>query len=79
MSAAPETDVPPAMRLGQRGLGGRSYVLPEHKIMFISVAKNACTSVKWLLADLARGDPPPFHGTLAMGSEPAPWTVSSAS
>ncbi len=71
MSASPEIDVPPAMRLGQRGLGGRSYVLPEHKVMFISVAKNACTSVKWLLADLAGENPERFHRTFAMVSDPA--------
>jgi hypothetical protein len=39
-------------------LGGtrRAYVVPELKLLYISVAKNACTSLKWLLAELAGED-----------------------
>jgi hypothetical protein len=44
--------------------GGRppsnSYVLPEHKIVYISVTKVACTSLRWMLADLAGEDPSSF-------------------
>lgn len=31
----------------------RLFVLPELKIAYVSVPKNACTSVKWLMAELA--------------------------
>lgn len=68
---APDLASSPAMTLARRPLGGRSYVLPEHKVMFASVAKNACTSIKWLLADLSRQDPERFHQTFAMVSDPA--------
>lgn len=44
--------------------GGRppsnSFVLPEHKIVYISVTKVACTSLRWMLADLAGEDPASF-------------------
>ena len=41
-----------------QALGGtrRAYVVPELKLLYISVAKNACTSIKWLLAELAGED-----------------------
>jgi hypothetical protein len=61
----------PAMTLAARPIGGRSYVLHEQKVMFVSVAKNACTSIKWLLADLSGQDPARFHDTFAMVSDPA--------
>ena len=45
--------------------GGRppsnSFVLPEHKIVYISVTKVACTSLRWMLADLAGEDPERFY------------------
>lgn len=68
---APDLGSPSAMTLATRPLGGRSYVLPEHKVMFVSVAKNACTSIKWLLAELSGQDPERFHATFAMVSDPA--------
>lgn len=42
-----------------RKLGGtrRAYVIPERRVLFISVGKNACTSIKWMLAGLAGEDP----------------------
>lgn len=41
-----------------RALGGtrRAYVVPALKVLYISTAKNACTSLKWLMAELAGED-----------------------
>ncbi|GAA1710090.1 hypothetical protein GCM10009809_03040 [Isoptericola hypogeus] len=33
-----------------------SWILPEQKIMFVSIGKNACTSIKWLLAEISGQD-----------------------
>jgi hypothetical protein len=46
-----------------RALGGtrRAFVVPELKILYISVAKNACTTIKWLVAELAGEDPAQFR------------------
>lgn len=33
-----------------------SFVLPEHKIVYMSVTKVACTSLRWMVADLAGED-----------------------
>lgn len=51
-----------------RALGGtrRAFVVPEFKILYISVAKNACTTIKWMIAELAGEDPAQFH----LGSGP---------
>lgn len=68
---APDLGISSAMTLAARPIGGRSYVLPAHKVMFVSVAKNACTSIKWLLAELSGQDPERFHSTFAMVSDPA--------
>ncbi len=38
------------------GTTRRAYVIPELKLLYISLAKNACTSIKWLMADLAGED-----------------------
>lgn len=48
---------------------GRFYPLFEHKVMFTSVAKNACTSIKWMLAGLAGERSDDFRPTT--GFEPA--------
>jgi hypothetical protein len=42
-----------------------SFVLPEHKIVYISVTKVACTSLRWMLADLAGEDLESFYRTTA--------------
>lgn len=34
----------------------RTYLAPEAKVMFESLNKNACTSLKWMMADLAGED-----------------------
>jgi len=46
-----------------RTLGGtrRAFVVPDLKILYISVAKNACTTIKWLVSELAGEDPTQFH------------------
>ena len=33
-----------------------SFVLPRHKVVYVSVAKVACTSMRWMVADLAGED-----------------------
>lgn len=33
-----------------------SWVLPEQKVVFVSIGKNACTSIKWLLAEISGQD-----------------------
>lgn len=46
-----------------RALGGtrRAFVVPDLKILYISVAKNACTTIKWLISELAGEDPEQFR------------------
>jgi hypothetical protein len=39
----------------------RSYVLLDQQILYVSLAKNACTSLKWLMAELAGEDPASFR------------------
>ncbi|HWU24013.1 MAG TPA: sulfotransferase family 2 domain-containing protein [Nocardioides sp.] len=34
----------------------RTYLAPDAKVMFQSINKNACTSLKWMMADLAGED-----------------------
>ena len=34
----------------------RSYLAPEPQVMFMSLNKNACTSLKWMMAELAGED-----------------------
>jgi hypothetical protein len=38
-----------------------TYVLPEHKAVYVSVPKAACTSLKWLVAELQGEDLERFH------------------
>lgn len=40
---------------------GNSFVLPEHKMVYISVTKVACTSLRWMIADLAGEDFETFY------------------
>ncbi len=35
---------------------GNTWVLPEHKVVYVSAAKVACTTLKWMVADLAGED-----------------------
>lgn len=38
-----------------------SFVLPEHKLVYITVTKVACTSLRWMVADLAGEDRDRFY------------------
>jgi hypothetical protein len=38
-----------------------TYVLPQYKTVYVAVSKAACTSFKWLMADVAGEDPQRFH------------------
>jgi hypothetical protein len=41
-----------------------TYVLPRWKVVYVSVPKAACTSLKWLIADLQGEDPDRFYAAL---------------
>jgi len=62
-------DVEDAMLEGLRQVPGalsRTYLAPEIKVMFESLNKNACTSLKWMMADLAGED----LSTFVAGAKP---------
>jgi Sulfotransferase family len=40
---------------------GNSFVLPEHKIVYMSVTKVACTSLRWMIADISGEDLDSFY------------------
>jgi hypothetical protein len=40
---------------------GNTFVLPEHKIVYVSVTKVACTSLRWMVADLSGEDLESFY------------------
>jgi len=42
-----------------------TFVLPRWKTVYVSVPKAACTSLKWLVADLQEEDPQKFYGILS--------------
>jgi hypothetical protein len=42
-----------------------TFVLPEWKLVFVSTPKAACTSIKWMLADLQGIDHRKFHASLS--------------
>ena len=41
-----------------------TYVLPRWKVVYVSVPKAACTSIKWLIAELQDENPARFHAAL---------------
>jgi hypothetical protein len=47
---------PPEELLDAFRRGQRLFVLPEWKLAYVSVPKNACTSIKWLIAELGGED-----------------------
>ena len=47
---------PPEELLDAFRRGQRLFVLPEWKLAYVSVPKNACTSLKWLIAELGGED-----------------------
>ncbi len=42
---------------------GNSFVLPQHKVVYISVTKAACTTMRWMIAGLAGEDAEAFYRT----------------
>lgn len=59
MSASPAQETAPSTIRAMR----RSFVLHEHKIVYIQLGKNGSTSLKWLFADLTEQDPARFLHT----------------
>lgn len=43
---------------------GNSFVVPERKLVYMSVTKAACTSLRWMVADLAGEDLDQFRDAL---------------
>lgn len=42
---------------------GNSFALPEHRVVYISVTKAACTAMRWMIAGLAGEDAETFYQT----------------
>jgi cell division protein FtsB len=42
-----------------------TFVLPRYKTVYVSVPKAACTSLKWLVAELQGEDPQRFHKSVS--------------
>jgi hypothetical protein len=42
-----------------------SFVVPDDKLVYISVTKAACSSLRWMVADLAGEDPQDFYSSTA--------------
>lgn len=49
----------------------RGYVLPQYKVVYVSTPKAACTSLKWVIAELAGEDLARFHDVIRPGTTPA--------
>ena len=62
----PTTEVrdPLGALLDRRGAMWRTFAVPSVKVMFVQVHKNACTSLKWMLADIAGEEPGTFTQSL---------------
>ncbi|WP_402375885.1 sulfotransferase family 2 domain-containing protein [Isoptericola rhizosphaerae] len=43
-----------------------SMVVPQSKVVFVNVSKNASTSLKWLTAELSGQDPATFHSVMGL-------------
>jgi Sulfotransferase family len=50
--------------LGRHGSMWRTYAVPDARVMFVQVHKNACTSLKWMLAGVAGEDANGFTPSL---------------
>lgn len=59
--------------LAEIAFSARIYVIPERKVLFTSLAKNACTTLKWLIADVAGEDLSSFDA----GMNPYPTRVQA--
>lgn len=51
------SDADPLLTLsGRKGLTWRTFPVPEARVLFVQINKNACTSLKWLIAGIAGED-----------------------
>jgi len=50
--------------IGRESAMWRTFALPEAKVLFVQVNKNACTSLKWMLAGIAGEDLEAFRPSL---------------
>lgn len=57
--------VPRVLDTAPASIGNRSYVLESFKVLYISAPKNACTSLRWLIAELAGEDLSRFRAGLS--------------
>ena len=42
-----------------------TFVLPRWKVVYVSVPKAACTSIKWMIAHVQEEDPEHFYTSLS--------------
>ena len=68
-STAPAADLLETLRR-VHGASGRAWLAPEARVLFIQVNKNACTSLKWMMAGLAGEDLDGFRPGLWPCSNP---------
>jgi hypothetical protein len=68
-STAPAADLLETLRR-VHGASGRAWLAPEARVLFIQVNKNACTSLKWMMAGLAGEDLEDFRPGLWPCSNP---------
>ncbi|MBE7186961.1 sulfotransferase family 2 domain-containing protein [Jatrophihabitans endophyticus] len=65
MSNSPATTANPLVELSKRkGTAWRTFILPQVRVAFIQVNKNACTSLKWMIAGIAGEDLDAFGPSL---------------
>jgi hypothetical protein len=55
---------PLAAMLDRKSARGRVYPVPDARVMFVQVNKNACTSLKWMVAGIAGEDLSSFGPSL---------------
>lgn len=67
MTGSDASEACPA-EVGVAGLGHNPdvWIVPEFKLVYVATAKNACTSLKWVVAELARED----MGSFVSGLKP---------
>lgn len=56
----PATTAPAKDQLGPLLSSVRFFVIPQYRLMYVSLAKNACTTLKWMMANLGGEDPSRF-------------------
>jgi hypothetical protein len=52
----------------RKGAMWRTFALPETRVMYVQINKNACTSLKWMMAGLAGEDLDGFPPSLRAGT-----------